>query len=122
LLAILNASEALHEKAKSAWIELGRLRYRVVLTDWIVAETGNGLARVPGKHRRSDEFRQLRQSSNVEFITVGDELLDASLEFYCRYQDKSWEIVDCCSYIVMHERGITDTFTRDVHFEQAGFN
>jgi predicted nucleic acid-binding protein len=35
--------------------------------------------------------------------------------------DKEWSLTDCISFVVMNERGITDAFTNDHHFEQAGF-
>src|SRR4051794_3133028 len=44
-LALLNSSDALHHYADAAWTELLERGYSVVLTDWVVAETGNGLAR-----------------------------------------------------------------------------
>jgi predicted nucleic acid-binding protein len=52
---------------------------------------------------------------------VGHELLHRSLEFFSRHHDQSWGLVDCASFIVMQERGITEAFTSDRHFEQAGF-
>lgn len=30
-------------------------------------------------------------------------------------------VVDCISFVVMEEEGITDALTGDRHFEQAGF-
>jgi hypothetical protein len=120
-LALLNATESMHLQASSEWIKLGRLKYRVVLTDWIVAETGNGLSRTRGKRRFADELVQFRESPNVEFVIVDDSLLNSTLDLYCQHEDNSWGIVDCCSFIVMRERGITEAFTSDSHFEQAGF-
>ncbi|MFM5956954.1 MAG: PIN domain-containing protein, partial [Dolichospermum sp.] len=36
-------------------------------------------------------------------------------------EDKEWGLVDCISFIVMQDRGITDALTADTHFQQAGF-
>lgn len=121
-LALLNATESMHQQAKSAWLHLGRRGYRVVLTDWVVAETGNGMSRTRGKRRFADELAQFRQSPNVEFVFIDNELLNSTLDFYCRHDDKSWGLVDCSSFIVMREHGISEAFSSDVHFEQAGFN
>ncbi len=35
--------------------------------------------------------------------------------------DKTWSLVDCASFVVMKNRGLTDALTTDRHFEQAGF-
>jgi hypothetical protein len=44
-----------------------------------------------------------------------------ALDYFARYADKSWGLVDCASFVVMQQRGITEAFTSDRHFEQAGF-
>src|SRR6516162_5359042 len=41
--------------------------------------------------------------------------------FFSTRPDKEWSLTDCISFVVMNERGITDAFTNDHHFEQAGF-
>ena len=46
-IAVLNARDRLHSLANAEWKRLGDLGYSVLLTDWIVAEVGNGLARTP---------------------------------------------------------------------------
>ena len=48
-LALLNATDALHADATTIWVSLGEQKYHIYLTDWIVAETGNGLARTRGR-------------------------------------------------------------------------
>ena len=35
--------------------------------------------------------------------------------------DKDWSVVDCISMIMAEESDITEIFTNDHHFEQAGF-
>ena len=56
-----------------------------------------------------------RQGSRNAFFQKGFDL-------YKTYQDKSWGLVDCISFIVMREAGIADALTTDSHYEQAGFN
>ena len=36
-------------------------------------------------------------------------------------QDKEWSLVDCVSFVLMQQRGMTETLTTDRHFDQAGF-
>ena len=35
--------------------------------------------------------------------------------------DKEWNLVDCASYVVMQQRGLSEALTIDHHVEQAGF-
>jgi len=43
------------------------------------------------------------------------------LALFCSRLDKEWGLIDCVSFIVMQERGLTNALTTDEHFEQAGF-
>jgi predicted nucleic acid-binding protein len=44
-----------------------------------------------------------------------------ALEIYEKYDDKTWGLVDCMSFIVMGEHGLTDVLTFDADFSAAGF-
>ena len=120
-LSLLNSSCANHRVADGVWRDLLRRGAHVVLTDWIIAETGNGSARSRERHRFSDAVRATIRHPRVELIVVDEELLHRSLDFFARHDDKSWGLVDCASFVVMRDRGITEAFTSDQHFEQAGF-
>ena len=48
-------------------------------------------------------------------------LLSRALSEYSQHADKSWGLVDCASFLVMRDLGISEAFTSDSHFEQAGF-
>jgi predicted nucleic acid-binding protein len=48
-IALLNSSDALHSEAGAVWTRLLKQGYSILLTDWIVAETGNGLARTSAR-------------------------------------------------------------------------
>ncbi|MEZ4571694.1 MAG: hypothetical protein R2849_15445 [Thermomicrobiales bacterium] len=47
--------------------------------------------------------------------------MGAGYTLFARNTDKSWTLVDCISFVVMQERGITEALTADRHFVQAGF-
>ena len=120
-VALLNAREALHVEANRLWIEFGRLDFSVVLTDWIVAETGNSLARTRARQLFVDSVRKFSGNPQFRFLAVSSHLKQRALELYAERPDKTWGLVDCASFIVMRDEGITDAFTTDRHFEQAGF-
>ncbi len=120
-IPLLNSSEQLHGQAIDIWQDLGQRGYRITLTDWVIAETGNGLARLPNKYRFAESVERFWQSSAVDIVTIDRPLIAQALDLYRAYPDKSWGIVDCASYVMMRQRGITEAFTSDKHFEQAGF-
>ena len=47
--------------------------------------------------------------------------MERALLLYSDRPDKFWGLVDCASFIVMSDEGISEAFTTDRHFEQAGF-
>jgi len=120
-LALLNASDSLHSAASSVWADLLDEGSRLVLTDWIVAETGNGLSRSGARSRFADTVGLIRSSSRANLVQISPAFFDRALELYTRRSDKAWGLVDCASFLVMEDQGISQAFTNDRHFTQAGF-
>lgn len=120
-LALLNSGDTSHVQVDGSWRELIRRGARIVLTDWIVAETGNGSAKSQRKHRVMEAMQATIQNTRVDLIFIDDEMLQRSLEFFGQHADKAWGLVDCASFLVVRDHGIADAFTSDKHFEQAGF-
>jgi uncharacterized protein len=120
-IALLNSADRLHAKARDKWLDLVNAGCRFVVTDWIIAETGNGLARRQAKASFANVVRQMLEAPSVEVVEIDRDLLSRALIDYAKFADKPWGLVDCASFIVMRDRGITDAFTTDRDFEQAGF-
>ena len=55
-------------------------------------------------------------------VRVDKEIFGEAWRLYSERLDKEWSFTDCTSFIVMNSMGLTDAFTSDHHFEQAGFN
>lgn len=120
-VATLNSRDRLHQIADSEWRRLGRLGYSVLLSDWIIAETGNGLARTPARQKFAELVRAVLSDANTRLVFVTAELLARALILYEQRRDKNWGLVDCVSFRVMQDAGVTEAFTNDEHFTQAGF-
>ena len=120
-MALLNTDDRLHASAIAAWRKIVRSRTTVVVTDWIIAETGNGLARSGLRNAFARAVRLLPGSDEFRLILIDDDLLMRALDLYQARPDKSWGLVDCASFVVMMREGIRDAITGDHHFEQAGF-
>jgi predicted nucleic acid-binding protein len=63
----------------------------------------------------------LRTSPYIEILHVDPTLDEQAWRLFSARQDKNWTQVDCVSFVVMQQRGITEALTTDHHFEQAGF-
>ena len=120
-LAILNASDSLHKQADLEWRKIGEQRRPIVLTDWVVAETGNCLARCRGRNLFAGAVERLATGPLGQLVFVEDDLLRRALTLYSSRPDKTWSLTDCASFVLMKEKGIRDAFTTDRHFFQAGF-
>lgn len=120
-IAVLNQDDALHAVARTRWPELLRTRRQIILTDWIIAETGNGLARTSLRSEFAGIVRRLAASPRVKILSLTPNLIERALQLYSARPDKTWGLVDCASFIIMQDEGVTDAFTTDRHFEQAGF-
>ena len=119
--ALLSDDDRLNLIATQCWSDLGKLRKTVLLTDWIIAETGNGLARTPARQRFVEATLEMLNDSRVRVVPVTATLMERALLLYSERPDKDWGLVDCASFIIMKDEGITEAFTTDHHFEQAGF-
>ena len=120
-ISLLNNRESEHVEANRLWREIGVEKRLVYVTDWVVAETGNGLA--GGRHRDlfSRSLRVFLTAPEIRLVYVDDNLLIKALDLYQSREDKGWGLVDCASFVVMTEQGIRSALTSDHHFEQAGF-
>jgi len=63
----------------------------------------------------------LRLLPNVQIISASTTLLADGLTLYRTRPDKEWSLTDCTSFVVMENEQITEAFTSDHHFQQAGF-
>jgi uncharacterized protein len=120
-IALLNTRDSLHGHAREVWRDLGRQTYRAVVTDWIIAEMGNGLARTTSRNEVRGAIERVFASPFAVVEFVDQRLLFEACELYQRRADKDWGLVDCASFLVMQRHGIELAFTNDHHFQQAGF-
>lgn len=63
----------------------------------------------------------IKSSPYVDVIHVDQALDEKAWELMKQRPDKDWSLVDCASFVLMQQYGITEALTTDRHFEQAGF-
>lgn len=94
---------------------------RLVTTQAILLEIGNALSKQRYRVAAIQLLESLKADPNVEIVLLTNELYAAAFNLFKSREDKEWGLVDCISFIVMQNRGITDALTADDHFHQAGF-
>lgn len=118
IVALINKRDQYHQKA----LELAQKfeNHPLIITDAIFLEVGNALSSLY-KQESAELIETFIASDEVEVIRLNPDLFEKALMLYKQYQDKSWGLVDCVSFVVMQENQVTQALTFDQHFVQAGF-
>lgn len=118
ILALINERDQYHDQAEALSRKFENSP--LITTDAVLLEIGNAMA----KDFRGEAvaiIKVLRSSKRVEVIATGGRRFEEGLELYEKYSDKTWGLVDCISFVVMKENGISEALTFDGDFTQAGF-
>jgi uncharacterized protein len=118
IIALINDRDQFFNQAQA-------LSYRfentqLLTTDAVLLEIGNALAK-DFRKEAIEVIQVLRGGKNTEVIQIDQAIFEKGFETYEKYGDKSWGLVDCISFTVMWERGVSEALTFDKDFEQAGF-
>ena len=120
LVAITNKRDRYHSEAIKVRTTLLK-PVKLVTTVAVLMEYGNILSQVNVREKAFRFIKILRENEDTEIIFIGSEIFEKGLKFFGKYKDKEWGLVDCLSFVVMQEMGISQALTSDSHFEQAGF-
>lgn len=118
VVALVNPRDENHEKANEMVDAYDKKP--LLVTDAVLLEIGNSLAK-GYKQNAIEIIEEFLDSPEVEIVRLDETLFAKAFELYKSHTDKTWGLVDCISFVVMRERGITDALTSDKHFVQAGF-
>jgi len=89
-------------------------------SDVVLLEIGNALAR-SFKQQAVEVIDDFLSSSEVEIVRLTPQIFERAYSLYKQYQDKEWGLIDCVSFVVMRDAGVSGALTFDQHFVQAGF-
>lgn len=120
---IVDPTQEFHGWAASLYRQARQQRARLVTTNYILTELVALLTnpvRLP-RPKVIDFISSLKSSPHVEIVHVDAHLDSQAWDLLVERPDKEWSLVDCASFVVMRQAGITEALTTDRHFEQAGF-
>ncbi|TVP64225.1 MAG: PIN domain-containing protein [Nodularia sp. (in: Bacteria)] len=120
-IALSSITDQNHLRAVELAHQLEANKVRLVTTQAILLEIGNALSKQRYRVAAIQLLESLENDPNVEVVLLTKDLYTDAFNLFKQREDKEWGLVDCISFIVMHNRGITDALTADIHFYQAGF-
>ena len=118
VVALVNCRDQCHARA----VELAE-QYegqRFVVTDAVLIEIGNALAR-HYKREAAEAIERFLSSDDVEVVRLTAASFAEAFALYKIHRDKGWGMTDALSFAAMRRLGITEALTFDEHFVQAGF-
>jgi uncharacterized protein len=118
ITALINQRDTYHKEAMRLAKQLAN--QPLLTTDAVLLEVGNALSR-HYKLQAIEIIEQFIDADDVNIIPLSPVLFEQAFLLYKTYQDKSWGLVDCISFVVMRKYGVTQALTIDQHFTQAGF-
>jgi hypothetical protein len=120
-IALLNKRDALHVPAKQMMDLLKQQRMPLVTTEFVLLEVADAFCNPPIRSLTVSYINLLRTFQSLEILPVSSASMNEGWTLYAQRIDKAWSLTDCISFVVMNQRQITQAFTSDHHFEQAGF-
>jgi len=120
-IALSATTDLFHERAIRLADQLEIAEIRLVTTRAVILEIGNALSKQRYRHAAIQLLNSLETDSHVEIVPLSEQIFRKAFQLYRERSDKEWGLTDCVSFVVMHDRGITEALTTDEHFQQAGF-
>jgi uncharacterized protein len=120
-IALSSVTDRNHVRAVQLANQIETDKTRLVTTQAILLEIGNALSNQRHRVAAIQLLESLETDPSVEVVLFTNSLYKLAFNLFKQREDKEWGLVDCISFIVMQDRGITDALTADTHFQQSGF-
>lgn len=120
-IALSAINDVNHARAVALADEMEAANTHFVTSRAILLEIGNALSRLRHRAAAISLLTALENDPKVKIIPMSDDLYRRALEIFRDRVDKEWGLIDCVSFVVMKDEGLTEALTADHHFHQAGF-
>jgi predicted nucleic acid-binding protein len=121
MYALVDRKDAHHPAARAVVERLLRSGRRLLVTDYVVAETVNLANARSGSRVAIRVLDLLEQSAGIRIEWIGAARFDMTKAFFRKHADHAYSFTDCTSFVVMRELKLSQALTSDRHFTQAGF-
>ena len=119
-VALRNAAEAEHERARAALADLLSEGVALFTSNYVFAETYTALLVRVGRAEAIEWGRRFRAGGAIELVRLDEEIEEAAWAILERHGDKGWSYVDATSFALIDRDGGGEAFAFDSHFAQRG--
>ncbi len=119
LYAVLDRDDDHHEAARATWERLLRSSATLFTHNYVLIETSALAQHRLGLPALGAIEEVLIPVLRVQWITQAHH--STAVAMVLTAQRKKLSIVDCASFLIMREQGISEAFTFDKHFAEQGF-
>jgi predicted nucleic acid-binding protein len=120
-IALNSKRDQFHEAAVKLNKELLQKGSFYVTTNYVLDETYTGLLTKVGHFAAIDFGKKIRASKLIMVVHISEKIEEETWHFFQKHSDKGFSFTDCTSFVVMRRFNLTEAFTNDHHFVQAGF-
>lgn len=121
LIAMGNKRDQFHRQAIDLRNQFIKSKRAHVTTSAVLMELGNAFSPIQLRSTAIRLIEAIKISRFWQVVPINDDLFDLGFSKFKQMADKEWSLIDCISIIIAEEFHITEIFTNDHHFEQAGF-
>jgi hypothetical protein len=120
-IALFDPSDSLAVAARQVMQTLQQARRPLLTSEFVLLEVTAAFAAPAFRGGIIAFINELYRLPDVTIEAASQEWYHAGWSLYQQRLDKAWSLTDCISFAIMQQHGLTDAFTSDRHFEQAGF-
>ncbi len=120
-VAWMDVRDQWREDAMREMAALKAQRRALVTTNWVLAEAYTGLVDRIARNAIARLRTLVEESALIRVIWVDKQIEELAWRKFLQYDDKDVSMVDCTSFVVMEQWGLSTAFTFDRHFLQVGF-
>jgi uncharacterized protein len=121
VIALVSPRDHYHATAKQLSETITSNGVRLVTSQAVVLEIGAALSKLSFRPAAIRIIEAMLNDPLIEIVTLDTNRIQRAFNVFKNRADKEWSLADCISFEIMHERGLTEALTPDVHFSQAGF-
>jgi predicted nucleic acid-binding protein len=119
--ALVDRKDPNHGAARRTVAGIVRGGRRLIVTDYVIAETVTLAKARGGAHVALRALDLVEQSVGIRIEWIGPPRFDMTKAFVRKHADHDYSFTDCSSFVVMRELRLRQALTTDRHFVEAGF-